>query len=313
MAVETVERMRDEVADGLSQPQKELSPKYFYDHRGSELFEAITRLPEYYPTRSERRLLAEHMPDWVRARQPGSLVELGAGAADKTRAILDVMHEAADEPVFVPIDISAEFLERVAADLRNAYPAAAVRPLVADISRGFHLPDDLPRPVLFALLGGTIGNFPRNEGVGLLRRVRAEMGGSDRFLIGFDLQKDVDVLEAAYNDTAGVTAEFNLNVLRVLNRELGADFDLDAFEHRAVYVPDDERIEMHLVARRPSSVTIPGAGTFTFQPDETVRTEVSCKYTRPSIERMFQQADLAIEEFATEPPGFALVLARPVS
>lgn len=311
MTTTTLERMRAEVADGLSRPQKQLSPKYFYDHRGSKLFEEITRLPEYYPTRTERALLETHMPAWVHDQAPGSLVELGAGAADKTRAILDAMHDAVDEPVFVPIDISGEFLEQVAADLRTAYPAAAVRPLVADISAGFELPDDLPRPVLFALLGGTIGNFPREQGVQLLGRVRSQMRDADRFLVGFDLQKDVDVMEMAYNDAAGVTAAFNRNVLAVLNRELDADFDVDAFRHRALYSADAERIEMHLVAERPCTVTIPDGGEFAFEAGETIRTEVSCKYTRPSIERAFQEAGLSVERFATEPPGFALTLGRP--
>lgn len=304
--------MREEVGAGLSQRQKALPPKYFYDRRGSELFEKITRLPEYYPTRTERTLLTTHMPDWVHAHGPASLVELGAGAADKTRAILDAMHDAVAEPVYVPVDISGEFLEQVASRLRIAYPEAVVRSLVADISAGFHLPEDLPRPILFALLGGTIGNFPRDEGVGLLRRVRREMASRDRFLCGFDLQKDVDVLEAAYNDSAGVTAEFNLNVLRVLNRDLGADFDPGLFEHRAYYDVADERIEMHLVATSSCTVTIPGVGTFRFDAGESIRTEVSCKYNRRSIEAMFQRSGLALERFATEPPGFALVLARPV-
>ncbi len=312
MTPQTMERMREEVAQGLSQPQKVLSPKYFYDRRGSELFEEITRLPEYYPTRTERVLLEARMPEWVHGQRPASLVELGAGAADKTRAILDAMHDAVDEPVFVPIDISGEFLKQVAADLRDAYPDAAVRPLVADISADIHLPADLPRPVLFALLGGTIGNFPRGAGVELLRRVRAELRPEDRFLIGFDLQKDVAVLEAAYNDAAGVTAAFNRNVLRVLNRELGADFDLDAFRHRAHYSASAERIEMHLVADGACIVSIPDAGEFTFEAGETIRTEVSCKYNRPSIEVMFDRAGLAVEHFATEPPGFALVLGRPI-
>ena len=299
-----LDRMREDVGRGLSQPQKAVSPKYFYDRRGSELFEEITRLPEYYPTRTERSLLREHMPAWVHQHRPASLVELGAGAADKTRAILDAMHDAVETPVYVPVDISGEFLEQVADRLQTAYPAVVVRPLVADISAGFHLPDDLPRPVLFALLGGTIGNFPRQEGVDLLRRVRGEMTGRDRFLIGFDLQKDVDTLEAAYNDAAGITAAFNRNVLRVLNRELGADFDLELFRHRAMYVSEDERIEMHLVARVPCSVTIPHVGRFDFEAGESIRTEVSCKYTRPSIEAHFDRAGLAVERFAAPPdPG----------
>lgn len=311
MTPQTMDGMRAEVAEGLSQPQKVISPKYFYDRRGSELFERITQLPEYYPTRSERALLHEHMPDWVHEQLPGTLVEFGAGAADKTRTILDAMHDAVEEPVFVPIDISGEFLERVATDLRGAYPAAAIRPLVADIGAGFRLPDELPRPILFALLGGTIGNFPREAGVELLQRVRFEMGAADRFLIGFDLQKDVDVLEAAYNDAAGVTAAFNRNVLRVLNRELGADFQPELFRHHAFYSAEGERIEMHLVAESPCAVTIPGAGEYRFEAGETVRTEVSCKYTRASIEAVLDAADLAVHRFAVADPGFALVLAQP--
>lgn len=306
-----VARMREEVTAGLGAPQKALSPKYFYDERGSELFERITRLEEYYPTRTERELLVRHVPDWILAHEPASLVELGAGAADKTRTILDAMHRAVDEPVYVPIDISGDFLDRVARRLQEAYPDARVRPLVADITDGFHLPDDLPRPALFALLGSTIGNFPRDEGVELLRRVRAEMDPGDRFLLGFDLQKDVGILESAYNDAAGVTAEFNRNVLRVLNRELGADFDPGAFRHRARYCDADERIEMHLEALRPCTVTIPDAGTFRFEQGETIRTEVSCKYRRDTIEQMFHHAGLALERWARREPGFALVLAAP--
>lgn len=304
--------MLDEVVHGLSQPQKQLSPKYFYDRRGSELFEEITRQPEYYPTRTERALLATHIRDWLTSWRPQSLVELGAGAADKTTTILDAMHEAVDTPIYVPIDISGEFLDRVAAELRSAYPAAEVRPIVADMTRGFHVPDDLSRPVLFALLGGTIGNFPRDEGVAQLRRIRTEMDGEDRFLMGCDLQKDPAVLEAAYNDAAGVTAAFNLNVLNVLNRELGSDFDPGDFRHHAFYNEEDGQIEMHLVARSRTTVTIPDAGRFEFEPGETLHTEVSCKYTRASVSRMLSDAGLELDRWAEADPGFALALARPI-
>lgn len=307
-----VERMRSEVAEGLSKAQKTVSPKFLYDHRGSQLFEEITRQPEYYPTRTERELLTRHMPDWVGRLRPRSLVELGAGAADKTTTILDAMHEAVDTPTYVPIDISGEFLDRVATDLRAAYPAAEVRPIVADMTVGFHLPDDLARPALFALLGGTIGNFPRREGVDQLRRIRDEMQPGDRFLFGYDLHKDPAVLEAAYNDAAGVTEAFNLNLLHVLNRELGADFDPGAFRHDAFYNRDDQQIEMHLVARRPVTVTIPGAGSFSFREGETLHTEVSCKYEPEGIEEMLSDAGLGLERIARLDPGFALVLSRPL-
>lgn len=296
---------------GLSRPQKRVSPKFFYDRRGSELFEEITRQPEYYPTRTERRLLTRLMPEWIPPMRPASLVELGAGAADKTTTILDAIHDTVETPTYVPIDISGEFLDRVAADLRSAYPAAAVRAVVADMTVGFDLPDDLPRPILFALLGGTIGNFPREHGVEQLGRVRAAMGDADRFLIGFDLQKDAHILHDAYNDAAGVTAAFNLNMLTVLNRELGADFDPRDFRHLAFYDPDKGQIEMHLVARRPVTVTIPGGGTFSFRAGETLHTEVSCKYTRDSVEEMLGSAGLELERWAVEDPGFALALARP--
>lgn len=310
MTTAAMNRMREEVVAGLSRPQKRVSPKFFYDRRGSELFEEITRQPEYYPTRTERRLLSRHMPEWIPQLRPASLVELGAGAADKTTTVLDAMHEAVETPTYVPVDISGEFLDRVAAELRMAYPAAAVRPIVADMTVGFHLPDDLPRPVLFALLGGTIGNFPREQGIEQLRRIRSEMAEEDRFLMGCDLQKDERILEDAYNDAAGVTAAFNLNMLDVLNRELGADFDRTDFRHHAFYNADDTQIEMHLVARRPVTVTIPDGGRFRFRAGETLHTEVSCKYTRGSVEAMLRGADLQLDRWAEEDPGFALALAR---
>jgi L-histidine N-alpha-methyltransferase len=309
--VGTVERMREEVAEGLGREQKELSPKYFYDRRGSELFEEITRLPEYYPTRTERGLLREHARQWVLELEPPSLVELGAGAADKTTVLLDAMHDSVETPIYVPVDISGEFLARVAATLRREYPAAEVRPITADMTAGFHLPPELPRPALFALLGGTIGNFPDREAVKQLARIRAEMEADDRFLMGIDLKKDVAVLEAAYDDAAGVTAAFNLNVLNVINRELDADFQLDDFEHRAFYAPAASRIEMHLVARRPATVTIPQAGQFVFEAGESIRTEVSCKYTRDSTETLLRESGLGLDRWSEAAPGFALVLARP--
>jgi L-histidine N-alpha-methyltransferase len=302
--------MREEVMDGLSRPRKQVSPKYFYDRHGSELFEAITRQPEYYPTRTERQLLRDWMPEWIPRLRPASLVELGAGAADKTTTILDAMHEAIETPTYVPVDISGEFLDRVAADLREAYPAAAVRPIVADMTRDIPLPGDLPRPILYALLGGTIGNFPRDEGIEQLRRVRSGMGPDDRFLLGCDLQKDVDVLEAAYNDAAGVTAAFNLNMLTVLNRELGTDFVLDDFRHHAFYNREEDRIEMHLVARRAVTVDVPGAGSVRFDEGESLHTEVSCKYTRASITTMVEQSGMEVTRWAQADPGFALLLAR---
>jgi L-histidine Nalpha-methyltransferase len=302
--------MLRDVQLGLSQSQKELSPKYFYDRRGSELFEAITELPEYYLTRAERSILERNARTLMSALRPATLVELGAGSAAKTRLILDAMREAGSLECYVPIDVSASFLSETAARLAGEYPGLRVEPLVADFTERMPLPGSLRRPALFAFLGSTIGNFHPVEGARVLRRARAAMLRDDRFLLGADLRKDVERLEAAYNDAAGVTAEFNHNMLRVLNRELGADFDENAYAHRALYDSREHRIEMHLVARSRQVVTVPGAGAFEFAPGESVRTEISCKYDRPTLEDMLGAAGLAIETWLTDDAGdFALVVA----
>ncbi len=305
-------QMLAEVAEGLAAPQKELPPKYFYDHRGSELFEEITRLPEYYPTRTERGILEAWMPALVAGLGTRTLVELGAGSAEKSRVILDAMRSAGSAELYVPIDVSATFLSRTAAELRRDYPGLAVEPAVADIGEELNLPRRMPRPVLFAFLGSTIGNFYPPAAIRLLRRVRAAMEPGDRFLMGADLRKDVARIEAAYNDSRGVTAEFNRNMLRVLNHELGADFDPEAFEHRAFYEPRAHRIEMHLVSRRPQRVRIPGIGVIGFERGETLRTEISCKHDRDSVDALFRPAGLRVESWRTDPDGlFALVVGAP--
>jgi L-histidine N-alpha-methyltransferase len=305
-------QMLAEVAEGLAAPQKELPPKYFYDHRGSELFEEITRLPEYYPTRTERGILEAWMPRLVAGLGTRTLVELGAGSAEKSRVILDAMRAAGTADLYVPIDVSATFLSRTAARLRREYPGLTVEPAVADISEELNLPRRMRRPALFAFLGSTIGNFYPAAATRLLRRVRAAMEPGDRFLMGADLRKDVARIEAAYNDSEGVTAEFNRNMLRVLNHELGADFDPQAFAHRAFYEPLAHRIEMHLVSLRPQQVRIPGIGPVSFAQGETLRTEISCKHDRASVAALFQPAGLRVESWRTDPDGlFALVVGAP--
>jgi L-histidine Nalpha-methyltransferase len=305
-------QMLAEVAEGLAAPQKELSPKYFYDHRGSELFEEITRLPEYYPTRTERGILAAWMPSLVAGLGTRTLVELGAGSAEKSRVILDAMRAAGTGEAYVPIDVSATFLSHTAARLRREYPGLRVEPTVADIGEELNLPWRLPRPALFAFLGSTIGNFYPSAAVRLLRRVRSAMAPGDRFLMGADLRKDVARIEAAYNDSRGVTAAFNRNMLRVLNHELGADFDPEAFEHHAFYDPHAHRIEMHLVSARPQLVTIPGIGGVSFVAGESLRTEISCKHDRDSVAALFRGAGLRIESWRTDPEAlFALVVGVP--
>jgi dimethylhistidine N-methyltransferase/glutamate--cysteine ligase len=291
--------MLAEVEAGLAQPQKELPPKYFYDARGSRLFEQITALEEYYPTRTERAMLEGLMPGIIREHRSVSLVELGAGSAEKSRIILDAMREARTLEAYVPVDVSAEFLAQTAYRLRREYPGVRISPAVADISRSVNFPV-FPRPALFAFLGSTIGNFEDEPAIALLKRVAAAMQPGDRFLMGADLVKDRAVLEAAYNDRREVTAQFNLNVLRVLNRELGANFEVSGFRHQAFFDPVHSRIEMHLISTRKQAVEIPGLGEVTFRDGESIRTEISRKFTRPMLEQMFGAAGLAIEQWETD-------------
>jgi L-histidine N-alpha-methyltransferase len=306
-------RMLAEVAAGLSGPQKELPPKYFYDLRGSELFEEITRLPEYYLTRAERLLLEQWMPHLVRTLGSRTLVELGAGSAEKSRIILNAMRAAGTAELYVPIDVSAAFLRETAEQIRGEYPGLTVTPGVADISEELTVPRGLASPVLHAFLGSTIGNFYPQPAIRLLRRVRSIMWAGDRFLMGADLRKEVRLIEAAYNDSRGVTAEFNRNMLRVLNHELGADFDLTSFAHRAFYNREAHRIEMHLISTRRQVVNVPGIGAVRFAAGESVRTEISCKYDIPSLAALFGAAGLRLESWKTDPDRrFALVVAKPV-
>lgn len=303
-------QMLKDVRRGLTSTPKELSPKYFYDERGSELFEEITRLPEYYLTRSERALLEKVIAEIVSALRPCSLVELGAGSARKTRLILDAMRAQGCAKDYVPIDVSRDFLEATARQLRADYPDVRVLPVASDITEPFALPD-LASPTLVVFLGSTIGNFPRDPAVNLLSHAAGTMGQADRFLIGVDLRKDPAVIHRAYNDSRGVTAAFNLNILERLNRELGADFSLDAFEHRALYSAEHHRVEMHLVAKRPQKVTIPAIGEIGFSDGETIRTELSYKYDRGAVDDILQASGLVLERWLPADDGsFALALAR---
>jgi L-histidine N-alpha-methyltransferase len=302
-------RMLSEVAAGLSAPRKELPPKYFYDHRGSELFEEITRLPEYYQTRTERALLESWMPELIPQLGTRTLIELGAGSAEKSRIILTAMRRAGIAGRYVPIDVSASFLDETAGRLRREYPGLVVEPMVADIAEDFVAPVELEHPALYAFLGGTIGNFYPPAAIRLLAKISDAMKPEDRFLMGVDLRKDIGRIEAAYNDSAGVTAEFNRNMLLVLNHELGADFEPDRFMHRAFYEAVTHRIEMHLVSLGDQQVHIPGIGVIQFRDGESIRTEISCKYDQRSVAELFAAAGLRIECWPSDPHAlFALVL-----
>jgi L-histidine Nalpha-methyltransferase len=304
------EQMLSDVRAGLSAAPKQLSPKYFYDERGSELFEEITHLPEYYLTRSERALLEQRIGEIVRVALPCSLVELGAGSATKTRIVIDAMRESGCAECYIPIDVSRDFLEATAIQLRADYPDVRVIPVVSDITEAFALPPTRA-PTLFAFLGSTIGNFSREESIRLLSHIASAMGPGDCLLLGADLMKDEAVLSRAYNDSQGVTAEFNLNLLRRLNRELDANFPLAEFEHRAFYNRDHHRIEMHLIARRRLSVTIPEIGEIHFERGETIRTEVSYKYDRRILDEILGASGLMMESWIpADDASFALALAR---
>ena len=310
----TVRRSRQQmvrdVREGLTSAPKQLSPKYFYDERGSELFEEITQLPEYYLTRAERSLLEQRIAEIVAAVRPCSLVELGAGSATKTRLIIDEMRSSGCAECYVPIDVSKDFLEATALQLRSDYPDIQITPVISDITEPFSLPT-LASPTLFAFLGSTIGNFPRQPAISLLSHVGRGMGPSDRFLLGADLRKDPEVIDRAYNDSKGVTAAFNLNVLERLNRELGADFPVSDYEHRAFYSSEYHRVEMHLIARRTHKVIIPEIGEIHLREGESIRTELSYKYDRSTLEDILQASRLKMERWMpADDDSFALALAR---
>ncbi len=292
--------MASEILSGLRADPKVLSPKYFYDERGSQLFEQITELPEYYPTRTELRIMRTHIDEIVELTGPrASLIEFGSGSSMKTRILLDELRELA---AYVPVDISREFLLEVVAGLQQDYTHIEMLPVFADFTKPFELPSPrvMPEKNLVYFPGSTIGNFAPPMALSLLR-VRAsaaKTGGG--LLIGVDLKKDPAILEAAYNDSAGVTAKFNLNMLKRLNRELGADFELDQFQHKAIYNAAEGRIEMHLVSNREQSVQIAGE-FFDFAAGESIRTECSYKFTLEEFDQLATQAGFARRRYWTDP------------
>lgn len=263
------------VRAGFAQKQKTVPARFLYDERGSELFEGITDVPEYYPTRTEMRLLQRHASD-IAALSAGveAVVEIGSGSSKKTPVVL----RAVRPRIYVPVDISAQYLEQAAASIAAAHPGLEVRPLAADFAKEWKLPADLTgRSVLGFFPGSTIGNMTPSSAVDLLRRFARTLGPKAHLLIGIDLRKDRRILEPAYNDEAGITAAFNKNILRRMNRELGGDIPLDAFQHRSVWSETEGRIEMHIVATRDVSFTVAGQ-TWRMKAGETIHTENSYKY-----------------------------------
>jgi L-histidine N-alpha-methyltransferase len=304
----------DDVLDGLTRPFKELPPKHLYDARGAELFDRICELPEYYPTRTERAILDRYADAIVRRTGMAELVELGSGTAAKTRVLLDAMERAGTLWRYVPFDVAEQTVRDCAAALAEEYPGLAIHGIVGDFERHLRTvpPPRCDRPRVVAFLGGTIGNFPPGARRRFLRALAGLLSAGDYVLLGTDLVKDVDVLEAAYDDSAGVTAEFNRNVLHVLNRELDADFPTELFEHVAFFDPAREWIEMRLRARRACHVTIAALDLeVDFARGEELRTEISAKFTRERVEADFAASGLELAEWFTDRDHlFALSLAQ---
>jgi L-histidine N-alpha-methyltransferase len=303
-----------DVLRGLTATPKWLPPKWFYDDAGSALFEEITRLPEYYPTRREREILGAHAGDVAAQTGARILVELGAGSAEKTRLLLDALQLEGTLERFVPVDVSDSALVEAATSVAEDYPGLAVHGVVADFEAHLDLLPSGGRR-LVAFLGGTIGNFEPAPRADFLARVASSLRTGDAFLLGTDLVKDPDRLVRAYDDAAGVTAQFNLNVLAVVNRELGADFNLGAFTHVALWDAEQEWIEMRLRSARSQTVHVKALDLdISFAADETMRTEISAKFTRARVEREFAAAGLRLASWWTDQAGdFAVSLGVAIS
>jgi L-histidine N-alpha-methyltransferase len=310
-AADQAATMADDVRRGLTAPQKWLPAKYFYDERGGELFECITELPEYYQTRTELAILQTIAEPLARAYGLGDVVEIGSGSSKKTTALLDAFDRAGELRRFVPIDVDRAMIAASARGLLARYAGLQVHGIVGDFMRHLsHVPPPLGRR-LVVFLGSTIGNLNEDERRAFLRDVRGLLGPDGRFLLGVDLVKDVATLEAAYDDAAGVTAEFNRNILRVVNRALHADFVPEAYRHVAFYNREHDRIEMHLQPETAQLVQVRNLDLrVTIRPDETIFTEISCKYTRETAAAALAEAGLDLAEWHTDPDGkFAVALA----
>lgn len=288
-----------EIVDGLSAEQKQISPKYFYDERGSQLFDQITRLPEYYLTNTELGIMRDNIAAITeKVGKQASLIEFGSGSSLKTRVLLEHLSELA---AYVPVDISADHLHASAEEIRAEFPHIDVLPVVADFTKTFQLPQPMVMPVRNVVYfpGSTIGNFEHEMAMELLRVMYHEAGKGGALLIGVDLQKDPEVIENAYNDSAGVTAEFNLNMLRHLNRDYGANFDVDEFAHSANYDPDKGRVVIELVSQANQTFEV-GNKAFDIADGEAILTEYSHKYTLEGFSAMAAEAGFTVEAVWTD-------------
>ncbi len=292
-----VSTLAADVRRGLTATPKRLPPKHLYDDEGSRLFDAICLTPEYYPTRTEHELLSRISDQLIARNRPTDIVELGSGMARKTRTLLDAARRAKHHCRYVPFDVSKSAIELSSKALLKEYPWLTIHGVVGDFDRHF---DRIPvsERRLFLFLGGTIGNFEQADAVAFLKSVRDQMHDGDTFLLGTDLVKDKSVLDAAYNDAQGITAAFNKNMLRVVNRDLNADFDLDSFAHRAFFNTELSRIEMHLDATAAQSVQVRDLGlAVDFAAGESLMTEISRKFTEARVQQLLEAAGLKMFEF----------------
>jgi L-histidine N-alpha-methyltransferase len=312
-ADEVRSQMRTDAVTGLQGDEKSIPPVWFYDERGSRLFEEITQLPEYYPTRAERALLEEHAPAIAEISKADTLVELGAGACDKTRVLLSALEEAGTLARYVPFDVSDEFLRDAATTLSDEFGALDIHLVIGDFHQHLaEIPNEGRRMVAF--LGGTIGNLNPAQRARFLFDLNCTMSSDDSLLLGTDLVKDRGRLVAAYDDEAGVTADFNRNVLHVLNEQLGGDFDPTRFRHVAVWNEEEQWIEMRLRAEEATEVSLAGAGiTVRFDEGEDLLTEISAKFTPDKVEEELHESGFVLEDMWGADEGeFLLTLAHPL-
>ena len=304
--------LKHDVLEGMLCAPRSLPPKYFYDEAGSRLFDAICKTRHYYLTRTESALLKRHADEIIAAARPRTCVELGAGTSVKTEILLSGLAAGSRPFTYVPIDVCEEMLIESAARLLYHYPRLRIEALAGEYLSALHALPRLDGPVLFVFIGSSIGNFTEAEAMELLAGVSGIMGPEDAFLLGLDRVKDRKILEQAYDDDEGITAQFNLNVLQVLNTRLGGNFRLENFSHRAVYQEAREQIEMYLVARQAQQVTLADLGeTLDIAAGETILTEISRKYTRASIRHLLEGSALSEDmHFAPGDEHFSLVLAR---
>ncbi len=304
--------LAEDVLDGLTRPFKELPPKHFYDARGAALFDQICELPEYYPTRAERAILEQAAPELAALTGAVELVELGSGTAAKTRVLLDAMHAAGTLTRYIPVDVTESMVRDCAEELTDEYPGLQVHGVIGDFERHLGRVPAAVGPRIVAFLGGTIGNFPPGSRRRVLREIGSLLGPEDHLLMGTDLVKDPEVLEVAYDDAQGVTADFNRNVLRVLNRELDADFDPQDFDHVALFDPEHEWIEMRLRSRREHTTHVRALDlNVHFRDGEEMRTEISAKFTPERLEGDLAAAGLELVRWLTDPEElFALTLSK---